>query len=255
VIATKISSPHLKTKIDAGDLTYLFDWDKIDEIYDKTLDDLDNDSRALAEYVARPFSVDMIKHIRSVSYKIPAMNKSQLNSMFLALPALMTLCIAAQHSQNYTLASQDEDVSISDSPIYESINGTLTGMRVIDVNLDYPKREVSFSENAIMANVGSVGNIGTYEESIISSNITTGIGQGIISSHESGDVVSWNAYDLGERQDNGTYVFKGTIFFDPRSQSIADHDSNEFGYLDNQVGVHKSMVNDTGSTREIWLLN
>jgi hypothetical protein len=32
------------------------------------LDDLDDDSRALAEYVARPFSVDTIKHIRSVSY-------------------------------------------------------------------------------------------------------------------------------------------------------------------------------------------
>ena len=60
----------------------------------------------------------------------------------------------------------------------------------------------------------------------------------------------WNAYDLGKRINNSTYVFKGIIFFDvPPS-----HDgSNELMFLEDGVGVYNSKVNDTGSTRDMTM--
>lgn len=65
-------------------------------------------------------------------------------------------------------------------------------------------------------------------------------------------MVAWNAYDLGKRIDNNnnnTFVFNGIIFFDV----LPSHDgSNEFMFLDNSVGLYRSEVNDTGSTRQIW---
>ncbi|MGH9987721.1 MAG: hypothetical protein ACRD8W_27580 [Nitrososphaeraceae archaeon] len=51
-----------------------------------------------------------------------------------------------------------------------------------------------------------------------------GSGHGIITSSESNNKVAWNAYDLGRRINNSTYVFKGIIFFDV----LPSHDgSNE----------------------------
>jgi hypothetical protein len=40
-------------------------------------------------------------------------------------------------------------------------------------------------------------NIGTFKETALSSNIMQGPGQGIMMSLESGNDISWNAYDLG----------------------------------------------------------
>ena len=150
---------------------------------------------------------------------------------------------------------EKENIAISKAPVYESVNGTLTSMRVIDIYSGNLKTEASFTENAIMTGVGYVNNRGTYEESIISSNITRGTGKGIISSHESGNIITWNAHDLGEKQEDGTYVFKGIIFLNIPPGSDGVDGSNEFEYLDNQVGVYRSIVNDTGSVREIWLLS
>ena len=100
-----------------------------------------------------------------------------------------------------------------------------------------PKTEVSFIEDAIIYFVGNVSNTGTYVETIESSNVTRGYGHGIITSPESNNKVAWNAYDLGKRINNSTYVFKGIIFFDV----LPSHDgSNELMFLDDGVRVYKS---------------
>ena len=138
------------------------------------------------------------------------------------------------------------------TPIYTSTNGTITNTRITDVTTPRPKTEVSPIEDAIMYLVGNVSNTGTYVETIESLNVTRGNGHGIITYSESNNKVAWNAYDMGKRINNSTYVFKGIIFFDV----LPSHDrSNELMFLDDGVGVYKSKVSDTGNTREIWTGN
>lgn len=103
-----------------------------------------------------------------------------------------------------------------------------------------------------MNNVGNVSNLGTYVENIITSDTIRGTGEGTITSLENNSMVGWNAYDLGKKTENGTLIYRGIIFFhilDPEDKD------NEFIFLDNQVGVYKNTINDTGGTREIWMLN
>ena len=132
--------------------------------------------------------------------------------------------------------------------MYVSTNGTVTSTRVIDVSTIYPKTEVSFTEAGVIYLVGNVSNTGTYIETIEFSNVTKGVGQGIITSDESGNMLAWNAYDFGKRIDNNTVIFNGIIFFDVLPTYNGD---NEFMFLDNRVGLYRSEVNDTGSSREI----
>lgn len=143
----------------------------------------------------------------------------------------------------YTLIGQKSVISISDIPLYKSVNGSLTGQRVIDVSSANPRTEESFIEYAIINNVGNVSNLGTYVENIISSNTIRGTGEGIIRSLENNSMVGWNAYDLGKRTENGSLIYMGIIFFhilDPKDKD------NEFMFLDNQVGVYENVIDDTG---------
>jgi hypothetical protein len=169
-----------------------------------------------------------------------------------SLVLLMVIAYLIPHYvDNISVVAQDIDSSFGiTTPMYVSTNGTVTSTRVIDVSTDHPKTETSFTEDAIIHDVGNVSNTGTYIATIESSNTTKGIGQGIITSDESNNMVAWNAYDLGKRIDNATtFVFNGIIFFNV----LPPHDgSNEFMFLDDRVGLYRSEVNDTGSTREIW---
>jgi hypothetical protein len=135
------------------------------------------------------------------------------------------------------------------TPVYIATNGTVISTRVIDVSTDRPQREVSFTEDAIMTNVGNVTNAGTFIDTSESSNVTKGICRGIITSDETNNMVTWNAYDLGKRVNNINFLYNGIIFFDV----LPPHDSsNEFMFLDDRVGLYRGEVNDTGSIREIW---
>ena len=154
--------------------------------------------------------------------------------------------------------SNRERISISDTPFYNATHGTIIGERVIDIHqAEIPKIEVSFREDAIMENVGNVSNIGTFTEHMISPDVIRGNGEGIITSADGNSTIGWNAYDLGKRSDDRTFIFKGIIFF--RLLSHEDETDNAFLFLDNQVGVYKNVVN-FGSVgdyvgREIWKLN
>jgi hypothetical protein len=64
VIASKVYSPIIKSKIDNEYLNYLFDWDKIEEIYDKDYTDLTGDNKELIDFVIGELpSPDRIEYI------------------------------------------------------------------------------------------------------------------------------------------------------------------------------------------------
>ena len=182
------------------------------------------------------------------------MNKT----LYLKASGLVCLGLAILTSSDSSSTASQETTSIllSDDLLYESTNGSLTSMRVIEVDpTEYPRTESSFIENAVMANVGQVQNIGTYEETIISPNITRGIGKGLLSSATSGDMIAWTAYDQGERQSDGSYIFRGLVFFHSLTRIYPnDGGSYEFAFLDNKVGSYRTVANETASSREIWLL-
>jgi hypothetical protein len=169
-----------------------------------------------------------------------------LTVWFVATIALLALGTTNQ----FTPVVAQNDLSIgTTTPVYVATNGTVTSTRVIDVSTDHPQSEVSFTEDAIMNNVGNVTNTGTFNDTIESSNVTKGIGRGIITSDETNNMVTWNAYDLGKRVNNTNFLYNGIIFFDV----LPPHDSsNEFVFLDDRVGLYRGEVNDTGSIREIW---
>ena len=120
--------------------------------------------------------------------KIIIRSRGAIAVIVLAVAICLTLTFCLNE---FTLAIQgaaEADVILASRiPFYKSRNGSLLGGD-------------SFIENAIIAGVGSVQNIGTYKETALSSNVTQGTGQGIMVSVESGNAISWNAYDLGYRE-------------------------------------------------------
>jgi hypothetical protein len=167
----------------------------------------------------------------------------------LAVALCLTLTFCLHKSTFASQAAEADIISISGTPFYKSVNGSLLGGD-------------SFIENATIAGVGSVQNIGTYKETALSPNFTQGTGQGLMVSGESGNTISWNAYDLGQRQSDGTYEYTGIIFFSISPlQSVGVNDdgasgngNNEFSFLDNKAGIYRSLVDSNDSTRQIWLL-
>jgi hypothetical protein len=69
-------------------------------------------------------------------------------------------------------------------------------------------------------------------------------------------MIAWTAYDQGERQSDGSYIFRGLVFFHDLTRIHPnDGGSYEFAFLDNKVGSYRTVANETASSREIWLLH
>lgn len=178
------------------------------------------------------------------------------NGSILAYVVLLSLAVfGLSQAGSYAVSGQNDDgVSISDIPFYRSMNGTSVSERVTGVTSEDPRIEVSFIEDAIVGNVGNVTNTGTYVEHLLPLDVIRGSGEGILTSVDNNSMIGWSAYDLGKKSDNGSFIFKGIIFFNILSPD--EGRDNEFMFLDNQIGVYKSIVeSDGGSTREIWALN
>lgn len=187
------------------------------------------------------------------------------NQRILIVASILSLMIFNLSLYNgYTLSGQLDDndggsgsISISPTPFYTATNGTIIGERVIGIGSEDPQTEVSFLEDGIMENVGNVSNIGTFVEHMISSDVIKGNGEGIMRSSDGNSTIGWNAYDIGKQSDDGSFIFKGIIFF--HILSPEDDPDNEFNFLDNQVGVYKNIVNfdsiEEYVGREVWMLN
>ena len=92
-----------------------------------------------------------------------------------------------------------------------------------------------------------VTNQGTFIETHLSDNIVRGEGKGIITTQNAG-TISWQAFDSGQINSDGSTTFQGIIFFNTAS-------SEKLSYLDNKFGLYIHEVRDDESKeRHIWEL-
>jgi hypothetical protein len=139
---------------------------------------------------------------------------------------------------------------IDNEPFYQAIGGNITNVETVEVSPSVVVQKVSFVEKALMRNIGNVTNTGTYVENIYHNGTQHGIGKGIITT-ENGDIISWNAYDLGLTVNgNGddtdglnterTTTYREIIFLYTTSENLS--------FMNNVVGLY---INDENG-RQIW---
>jgi hypothetical protein len=146
---------------------------------------------------------------------------------------------------------------IDSEPFYQAIDNNLTNIEIIEVSPSIVVQKVSYSETALMRNIGNVTNIGTFIENVYSNGTLYGVGKGVITS-ENGDRISWNAYDIGltvngngDNDDTassglsaeGMLRFRGIMFFQTTSENLS--------FMNNVVGLYINDVNDENG-RQIW---
>jgi hypothetical protein len=124
-------------------------------------------------------------------------------------------------------------------PLYQSTSRNVTSVREVSAN----QTEISFVEKGIMKNIGNVTNTGIFiDNSSDNGRVLQGVGNGSITT-ENGDIVSWNAYDIGNETGNVT-TFKGAIFFDTNSEKLTS--------MDNVMGLYIQNISNGNSLRQIW---
>ena len=133
-------------------------------------------------------------------------------------------------------------IIIAEDPFYQSINGTVTSTRILNVE-GILQSEVSFFENALINGNITILNQGTFFESIHPNKII-GNGKGIITSSD-GQMVTWNAEDIGKVTRNGSIIYQGLIHFDTTS-------NGSLSFLKDSVGLYVSIVGGEASQRNIW---
>lgn len=134
----------------------------------------------------------------------------------------------------------------SENPLYESIAGKLTGIRILN-DTKLHKTEVSFTENGTMSVIGNVTNTGTFLETFRSNETIFGQGRGIIMSTGNGEFINWTSYDLGQISPDKSERYRGIILFDALSNGT-------FDFLNNTIGLYTTDVGSNGSSmRQIWL--
>lgn len=127
-------------------------------------------------------------------------------------------------------------------PFYQSINGTVTSTRILNVE-GISQSEVSFFENALINGNITILNQGTFLESLHPNKII-GKGKGIITSSDR-QIVTWNAVDIGKVTRNGSIIYQGFIYFDTNSKG-------SLSFLKDSVGLYISIVGGEASQRNIW---
>jgi hypothetical protein len=153
-------------------------------------------------------------------------------------------------------SSQLLTMMIDSEPFYEAIDNNLTNIEIVDASPSVVVQKVSFSEIALMRNIGNVTNIGTFVENVYHNGTVYGVGKGVITT-ENGDRISWNAYDIGLTVNGnggdddtasglsaeGMLRFRGIIFFQTTSENL--------GFMNNVVGLYINDINDENG-RQIW---
>jgi hypothetical protein len=130
-------------------------------------------------------------------------------------------------------------ITFDREPLYQSTSRNVTSVREVGAN----QTEISFMEKGVMKNIGNVTNTGSFiDNSSDNGRVLQGVGKGTIAT-ENGDMISWNAYDIGNKTGNLT-TFKGTILFDTNSEKLAP--------MDNVIGLYIQNISNGNSLRQIW---
>ena len=164
-----------------------------------------------------------------------------LLSCFIGLILSVSLVYTSIYAENPNFLEKDTTI-IAEDPFYKSINGSITSTRILNIE-GIPESEVSFFENSLINGNISVLNQGTFLESMYPNKII-GKGKGIITSSD-GQIVTWNAQDIGKVTSNGNMIYQGLIYFDTKS-------NGSLGFLKDSVGLYVSTVGAEDSQRNIW---
>jgi hypothetical protein len=143
-----------------------------------------------------------------------------------------------------------QSLMIDNEPLYRATDGNITNIETVEASPSTVIQKVSFVEKALMRDIGNITNTGTFVENINDNGTQHGIGKGIITT-ENGDMISWNAYDIGLTvTGNGndtaglnaeeTATFRGIIFLQTNSENLSS--------MNNVAGLY---VNDENG-RQIW---
>ncbi len=143
-----------------------------------------------------------------------------------------------------------QSLMIDNEPFYRATDGNITNIETVEASPSTVIQKVSFVEKALMRDIGNVTNTGTFVENINDNGTQHGIGKGIITT-ENGDMISWNAYDIGLTVNgNGndtaglnaeeTATFRGIIFLQTNSENLSS--------MNNVAGLY---INDENG-RQIW---
>jgi hypothetical protein len=126
--------------------------------------------------------------------------------------------------------------------------GKITGQRVLDVLLEGPKIEVSFSMLGKYKGIEGT-DIGTYwtvprpgEEG----GVMYGEGQGVVTTKDGQDMATWTGQGIGRYTAAGKISFRGSLFFRTAS-------SGNLSFLNNLVGVFEYEVDEMGNcSSKVW---
>ena len=196
-------------------------------------------------------------------------------AFFLTLVALPHCAVTAQQqtvntttttttggtSEIMDLAHQPLMVVVDNEPFYQTTSSNITGVRIVDVSPSVVIQEVSFIDRAFIENIGNVTNTGTFIDNIDHDGARVhGVGKGIITIEDGGDMISWNSYDLGLTvYGNGnntggggldtekiTTTYRGIVFFNTNSERLS--------FLNNVIGLYiTQVINGHGSgLGQIW---
>ena len=105
---------------------------------------------------------------------------------------------------------------------------------------------MSFIEKGKINDTIQVTLQGTYINTYISNNTIRGEGKGIITTEDTNEIATWQAYDSGRIESNDSQIYYGIIFFNSTSGILS--------FLDNKVGLYIiEIANDDGYySRYIW---
>lgn len=165
-----------------------------------------------------------------------------ISSLVIILSLSVSFLFSLSHAENNQTIKIGNTL-IAKDPFYQSVNGTITSVRALNVT-GLAQNEVSFVENALINGNISVITKGTFIDTVYPNKLIVGKGNGTMTSVD-GQTVTWNAEDLGRMTKNASTIYEGFTYLDTESKG-------SLAFLKGMVGIYISNVGKVDSQRNIW---
>ena len=169
----------------------------------------------------------------------------------LSMTSIVVLPIGKAHAITSLPAVQSSintttSLGIAASPFYESNVSKLIGQRVVSTaNGITPQIEYTNIETGTIKGVGNVTNLQTWTDTTRSPRIIYGVGQGVITTADGQDMVTWIGYGIGRSNINGTTTYHDIILFNTNS-------TGRLAFLKNIEGLHIAEADGNNRTTKIY---
>ncbi len=120
------------------------------------------------------------------------------------------------------------------------MEGKVSSQRVIDVK--GPTMETSVTASGKLRDVQVIETL-TYVANTSSKGVLHGVGNGIITTTEDGDLATYTGEGIGRFDASGVLKWRGAIFFEASSEG-------KLGFLNNIVGVFEAEVDAQANFRD-----